>query len=212
MAINLKVLDLSHHNQVNSFQMIRDYGIVGVILKATQGTYMRDPTYPARYEAAKKAGLQVGGYHFPDSSDPAAQLDYFMSYARLDPKEDLGALDYEEDTTRGHTMQIEQARDWLANFEQQFGRKAVFYSGNLVKETLHGPDDFLSAHKLWLPQYSSHPVLPPQWKECWLWQYCDGPATNRSGGPHSVPGITGGGLDCNHYSGLDAELVSSWSA
>lgn len=209
--INLRVLDLSHHNQVTSFGAIKDAGIVGVILKATQGAYMRDSTYPIRYKAAKAAGLLVGAYHFPDSSDPAAQLSYFLDYANLQP-EDLGALDYEEDTTHGRTMQIEQARDWLANFEQQFGRKAVLYSGNLIKETLRDTDDFLSAHKLWLAHYSSHPVCPPQWKDYWLWQYCDGPATNRSGGPCSVKGIAGGGLDCNHYSGVDAELAGSWAS
>jgi GH25 family lysozyme M1 (1,4-beta-N-acetylmuramidase) len=207
--INLKVLDLSHHNQVNSFEMIRDFGIIGVILKATQGTYMRDQTYPARYAAAKKAGLLVGAYHFPDSSDPAAQLEYFLDYANLQP-DDLGALDFEEDTTRGHTMQLDQARYWLANFEQQFGRKAILYSGNLIKETLRGQDDFLSAHKLWLPQYSARPVLPPQWKSYWLWQYTDG-TNNAAGGPQRVSGVTGL-LDCNHYPGLDAELVSSWAS
>ena len=210
--INLKVLDLSHHNTVNSFEMIKDFGIIGVILKATQGTYMRDQTYPARYAAAKKAGLLVGAYHFPDSSNVEAQLNFFLDYAKLGP-DDLGALDYEPDTTHGHTMQLEQARDYLANYEQRMGRKAKFYGGSLIKETFHGEDEFLQSHDLWLCHYGvSHPVLPSQWKAPWLWQYCDSQANNRSGGPGAVPGITGGGLDCNHYPGLDAELVSSWAA
>jgi len=210
MTINLKVLDLSHHNQVNSFTMIADYGIKGVILKATQGTYMKDPTYPARYAAAKAAGLMVGAYHFPDSSSPEAQLNYFLDYAKLDPATDLGALDFEADTTHGRTMLLDQARDWLANFERRFGRKAVLYSGNLIKEQFHGEDPFLSAHKLWLPQYSSHPVLPPQWKSYFLWQYTDG-TNHAAGGPTSVPGVTGL-LDCNTYPGLDAELVRDWTS
>ena len=45
---NPLVLDLSHHNKVASFQMIADYGVRAVILKATQGASYVDPTYAKR--------------------------------------------------------------------------------------------------------------------------------------------------------------------
>lgn len=59
--INRKVLDISHHNDVQSWADIRGAGIVGIIHKATQGTGYADPTCLERALCALNAGLLWGG-------------------------------------------------------------------------------------------------------------------------------------------------------
>lgn len=192
------VLDLSHHNQVNSFEMLVDFGVRGVILKATQGLDYVDPTYALRKSKAEKAGLLVGAYHFATGDDTAKQLDHFLNVAELGAT-NCGALDFEPNT-KGQDMKLPDARDWLENYEVVQGRKAKIYSGDLLKRTLHAPDDFLSSHDLWLAQYGPAPHLPPGWDAYWLWQFSD---------KYPVPGVTGN-VDANTFSGDDAALAASW--
>jgi|SRR5882672_10803730 len=195
-----KVLDLSHHNQVNSFEMLVDFGIRGIILKATQGVDYVDPTYASRKSKAEAVGLLVGAYHFATGDDAAKQLDHFLSVAGLGAQH-CGALDFEPNTTGNkRNMSLDDARDWLQNYEVVVGRKAKFYSGNLVKQELKAPDEFLNSHDLWLAQYGSAPRLPVGWQSTWLWQFSES---------YPVPGVTGN-VDANAFDGTDAELAASW--
>jgi GH25 family lysozyme M1 (1,4-beta-N-acetylmuramidase) len=203
MTINLKVLDISHHNDVTDFKAIYNFGIRGVIHKATQGTKIIDPMYTERKQAALDAGLLWGGYLFADNSDPIAQLDHFLQYANLGPH-DLGALDYEP--WKYGTMSLDQARAFLQEYERVRGSKAVLYSGNLIKETLTHKDDFFGAHRLWLAEYGPIPRLPIAWDKVWLWQF-SGDGINSQG--IKVPGISGE-LDLNSYDGSDDQLKAEW--
>lgn len=205
---NPLVLDLSHHNKIASFQMIFDYGVRGVILKATQGSGYVDPTYAKRKLAAKAAGLAVGAYHFASSGPPDAQLKHFLDVAELEADE-IGALDYEPDLKNGD-MKFSDARDFLANYESQMGRKATLYSGHLLKEKLGTKSDpFLGQHKLWLAQYSARAKLPPGFDRYFLWQYSDG-TSNPTGWNNHVAGVQGL-VDCNHYEGTAEQLLAEWN-
>ena len=59
-----KVLDISHHNDVSSWDDVVAAGIVGVIHKATEGTGYSDPDRATNCANALKAGLAVCTYHF----------------------------------------------------------------------------------------------------------------------------------------------------
>jgi lysozyme len=92
MAINRKVLDLSHYNSISSWKKILGAGIVGIIHKATEGLSYRDPRYLARRQPALNIGLVWGAYHFANASDPIAQVDNFLSVTGVDD-DTLYALD-----------------------------------------------------------------------------------------------------------------------
>jgi GH25 family lysozyme M1 (1,4-beta-N-acetylmuramidase) len=89
------------------------------------------------------------------------------------------------------------------------GRKAVLYSGFLIKEQLDDRiDGFLAAHRLWLAQYGPRPVTPRNWPSAWLWQFTgDGVGPK----PHSIPGIVDTGIDINHFDGDAVKLAAEWS-
>lgn len=214
MSINLKVLDLSHHNDGPhggpiDFAVIATYGIRGVILKSSQGTANVDATYRARFAAARAAGLLVGAYHFADSSDPLGQVSHFLDAAQPDDQT-LVALDFEPNP--GNQMSLAGARSFLHAVEDQLGRKAVLYSGNLIKETLGDElDDFLSEHRLWLAHYRDVPKCPRNWAAPWLHQF-SGDGTNNHG--FVIPGILSAQadkIDMNSYSRSDEDLVTEWA-
>jgi GH25 family lysozyme M1 (1,4-beta-N-acetylmuramidase) len=207
--INLMVVDLYHGDVVTSFADAATSGIRGIIHKATQGTRVADSAYGARRGNAADVGLLWGAYHFATDEDVGAQVGHFLGVARPDPAT-LLALDFEPHSN--HTMRLSQARRFLVMVEQKLGRKAVLYSGNLIKEQLDGKvDAFFGSHRLWLAQYGPIPKVQRSWKKPWLWQYS---ADGIGPGPHKVPGIPGanGQLDLNSYNGTPEQLATEWAS
>ena len=132
-----------------------------------------------------------------------AQVDFFVRIAAPD-KMTLLALDHED-----ARVPLIDAKEFLLRVEYAVGRKAVLYSGFLIKEQLGNRiDSYLAAHRLWLAQYGPRPVTPHDWSRAWLWQFTgDGVGPK----PHSVPGIVDAGIDINHFDGDAVKLAAEWS-
>jgi len=204
--INRKVLDISHHNNVTSWEQVKAAGIVGIIHKATEGTSYTDNQYLPRAKQALNAGLLWGAYHFANNSDVEAQVNQFLRVVGID-NETLYALDW-EDEPNGKTMSRDQAKRFLQLLEERTGRKGVVYSGNRAKEALgKDHDEYFGAHRLWLAQYGSTPQAQVSWDEIWLWQYSDGQVGPQ---PRGCPGVTGY-VDTNSWDFSDDDLRAQWS-
>jgi GH25 family lysozyme M1 (1,4-beta-N-acetylmuramidase) len=207
--IRLTVVDMYHGDRLVSFARAKQAGILGIIHKASEGAGFVDPKYARRRQRARRAGLLWGAYHFGTSDDVAAQVDNFLAAAAPDAQT-LVALDYEENGAA--TMSLEQARQFLIAVEGRLGRKAVLYSGDLIKEQLGDRvDPFFGSHRLWLAEYGPVPRVPPSWSQQWLWQYSgDGIGPE----PRTVPGIpgAGGAIDCNSYEHGAADLAAQWAS
>lgn len=201
------VIDLYHGDVVTSFADARTAGVRGIIHKATTGASGRDDLYHERRRAATDAGLLWGAYHWGTAAPAAQQVDNFLKWAAPD-EGTLVALDLER--TNGNQMTLERAREFLSGIEDRLGRKAVLYSGNLIKEFLGDADDpFFGAHRLWLAQYGSVAKVQRSWAASgwWLWQYAEKVA-NIPG----LPGNAAGELDLDRFGGTDEELAAQWAA
>ncbi|MET3711118.1 GH25 family lysozyme M1 (1,4-beta-N-acetylmuramidase) [Sphingomonas trueperi] len=199
------VVDVYHRSIVRDLAVARAAGVQGIIHKATTGTSGRDELYDDRRIAARKAGLLWGAYHWGTALPPAQQVENFLGWSKPDDRT-LVALDYEP--SPNNQMTLEGAREFLERIQERLGRRAVLYSGHLIKEELGTRiDPFFGAHRLWLAQYSATASVQPSWKSYWLWQYSDGAAT--------VPGIPGDGaghVDQNYYDGPAEQLAAEWAS
>jgi lysozyme len=196
-----KVIDVSHHNTIKDWSAIKNAGIVGVIIKATEGNGWHDPMVNPHYEGAKEAGLLVGFYHFLRSGNQVAAADTFCRIV-MDNTDDYGpylfAADHEDPK-----VSIDHLAEFLERVEENTGKPPIIYSGHVLKEqgggsaTVHG-----DKYKLWLAQYGSKAVLPDQWDSYWLWQYTD---------KGTLPGVEGH-VDLNACSVDDALLRGTWGS
>lgn len=179
------VIDLSHHNDVQSFDALKELGIFGVIHKVSEDTNYTDPTYDTRRQMAADAGLLWGGYHFLRPGDLVAQADWFINAAKPDAHT-LLAADH-EDTA----VSLDDLKAFLLRVEERTGQKAAIYSGHVLKEQVGDTHDaMLAEHRLWLAQYSTTPSWPSNtWESWWLWQFSD---------TGTVTGINGH-VDVNAY-------------
>jgi lysozyme len=196
------VIDLYHRNIVTDFARARAAGVRGIIHKASTGATGRDPRYAERREAARAAGLLWGAYHWGTARAAADQVDNFLAAAAPD-ETTLVALDYP-----ANQMTLDDARDFLDRLHDRLGRRAVLYSGHLIKETLgERADPFFGAHRLWLAQYGPRPAFQASWSRYWLWQYADGIATVPG-----IPGDTAGQVDRNQFGGTPEQLADEWAS
>lgn len=200
------VIDLSHHNNVSSFQMVKDAGVLGVIHKATEGLGFVDSKFDGRRTRAKAAGLFWGAYHFGVRGNVQGQVDHFLDIAQPEAT-DLIVLDFEPNPREG-TMTLAEAESFVTKIHDLTGRFPGLYSGQAFLRAQLGTrtTTVLKNCFLWIARYSSQlPQLPPAFPAFTLWQYTDG---NNGPQPHQVAGV--GRCDRDKFNGDEEGLRRLW--
>ena len=175
--------DLSHHNEDPALVRAREAGLMFVYHKATEGSTVRDPQYPARRAAARKARLPFGAYHFasPDHDDAAVEARAFLEYADPQAGDLVPALDME-------VAGSERLEAWSKRFMAEVLR-LLEQRGLRPKDRLihYGPDDYGPDYPFlrWVPRYNNSNEPPTARFD--IWQFSNG----ELGVPHSFPGLAG---------------------
>lgn len=171
------IIDLSHWNPEPNWTALREGGVVGVILKATEGTDYRDDTFSDRFTGATAAGLGVATYHFLRKGDIVAQMENYLDYVRPDPGDRL-CLDHEEasDGTNASLDELIEAVQYLR--EHMPKCELSIYGGSVLKTQIGGEyiGTLAANTSLWIAHHTS--AAAPTWpKNTWptwsLWQFSD---------------------------------------
>jgi lysozyme len=222
------VVNLSHYDMVQpDFVTMKSDGILGVIHEATYPRSEIDAKYFQRQQAATRAGLLWGAYHYANATDPIRQADHFLSvvsnaWAHADPAARsngiLLVLDFEKNGHYpGGTMRVDQAVAFVERIHERTGKYPGIYSGEYhARTTLSSPKvsaaqkSILAKCWLWLANYSSQPQATSPWDLWHLWQYCgDGRCKlPRSTHPISVANVRK--AERNIFNGSRTALQSFW--
>ena len=174
-------VDISH------YQSITDYGALAkaaefVILKATEGTGYRDPTYVRRIPELRVRGVRVGAYHFASSGSAVAEADAFLAYAKPLPN-DILALDVEAGIlTRLPGQQlVTWCKTWLDHVRAQTGITPHIYMSLSVVQTRDW-SSVARTYPLWLAAYMKSLPKTRWWPKPAIWQHT---STGRIAG---IPG------------------------
>jgi lysozyme len=220
------VVNLSHYDlQRADFEQMKKEGIVAVIHEATYPRFVRDSYYGTRQDAATRAGLLWGAYHFGDATDPIRQAEHFLNVVEsnwrgpaLRPNGVLLVLDFEKNGHYpGGTMRVDQAITFVERIRQRTGRYPGLYCSEYrLHQMLYAPRitaaqrQTLSNCWLWIANYHREPQNTAPWSNWTLWQYtgdgvCDLP---RSAYPKSVANIRK--AERNMFRGNRAALEAFW--
>jgi lysozyme len=201
----IHALDISHYQDVHSFNDVRATGVVGIIQKATEGTSYYDPTYADRMSKALDAGLKWSAYHFLRHGSVANQMDWFCAKSKF-PKGSRACIDYEQQDVTLDDLQ--QAIDEL--IENDPSLQIAIYSGHLLKEQVGAKKyPWLEPHSLWLAQYTTgKPTWPTQiWPTWSLWQFSDKGSVTGISAPVDVNTFNGSKEQCAAWFGPASALV-----
>ena len=220
------VVNLSHYDLMRpDFGQMKREGIVAVIHEASYPRFDRDTYYGARQDAATRAGLLWGAYHYGDATDPIKQAEHFISVVEsqwrgpaLKPAGVLLVLDFEKNGHYpGGTMRVDQAVTFVERIRQRTGRYPGLYCSEYrLRQVLFNPKttaaqrQVLSNCWLWIANYHFEPRNTAPWNRWTLWQYtgdgvCDLP---RASYPKSIANIRK--AERNIFRGDRASLAAFW--
>lgn len=157
-------------------------------IKATEGTYYRNPYFAQQYNGSFGVGMIRGVYHFalPAKSSGTSQADYFVAHGggwSPDGQTLPGALDIEHNPSGATCYGLSPARmvRWIKDFTRRYraltGRDPVIYtSTNWWAQCTGNSSAFGATSPLWLPRYAANPGAPPAgWWTYSFWQHTNSP-------------------------------------
>jgi lysozyme len=220
------VVNLSHYDLMRpDFAAMKAQGIVGVIHEASYPRYVRDSYYGTRQNAATRAGLLWGAYHFADATDPIRQAEFFLNTVSsqwrgpgINPSGVLLVLDFEKNGHYpGGSMRVDQAVTFVERIHQRTGRYPGLYCSEYrLRQMLYGPKVTAAQRRvlancwLWIANYHFEPRNTAPWGHWTMWQYtgdgvCDLP---RASYPKSIANIKR--AERNIFRGNDAAVQAFW--
>ncbi|WP_405998537.1 lysozyme [Streptomyces sp. NBC_00829] len=177
-------VDVSSHQGNVNWSALWTSGVKWAYVKATEGTYYKNPYFTQQYTGSYNVGMIRGTYHFatPDTTTGTAQADYFVDNGggwSRDGKTLPGALDIEwnpyGDACFGKTpsAMVTWIRDFLTRYKARTGRDAVIYTATTWWSQCTGNyAGFGASNPLWIARYDTTPgTLPAGWGVHTLWQY-----------------------------------------
>lgn len=220
------VVNLSHYDLMHpDFVGMKAQGIVAVIHEVTYPRFERDAYYGTRQNAATRAGLLWGAYHFGDATDPIRQAEHFLNVVSSNwrgpspqPNGVLLVLDFERNGHYpGGTMRVDQAVTFVERIRQRTGHYPGLYgSEHRLRQVLSSPKVTAAQRQaltncwLWIANYHREPQNTAPWSHWTLWQYtgdgvCDLP---RSAYPKSIANIRK--AERNIFRGNPAAVEAFW--
>lgn len=222
------VLSLSHYDeQAMDFGTLQRGGVDGIIHEATYPPFVRDAKYGARQNAAVRAGIHWGSYHFGNGTDGRKQADHYLDFVSSKWAESSGAakaagvllvLDAEHNTHYpGGSMNAQQAMRFVERVHERTGIYPGLYSNEHWAHRLVGGADAkakatLGKCWLWIANYHYEPKIPSLWSRWTFWQYtgdgtCELP---RGAFPTGVAGLRK--VERTIFGSNRAAMRSFWAA
>ena len=157
--------DISHYQGSFVPSTYKGAGEDFVILKATESTTYKDPTFNSRWKACRDADLPRGAYHFArPSSGAAAQADYFIAVLQAQgfTTDDTWALDMEDAGGQGASTLVSWSETFCDKVAAALGGPGLFYSYlPFIRDTMGNPGRVPGGCLAWVARYASSPYQDP---------------------------------------------------
>lgn len=198
-------VDVSHYQGTIDWEQLAAQNIQFAFIKATEGSGTEDECFAANWDAARKAGIHVGAYHFfsfDSLADTQAQNFIHVVPAEEDALPPVIDLEFYRSEDLPEVSEVQESlRLMLALLEKHYGKTPIIYTtDDYYKRYLEDAD---LTYTLWIRSIFSRPAgaLSDSWR---FWQY------NPRG---LLEGYTGAEkfIDLNVYRGSKEEFIREFS-
>lgn len=186
-----KVIDVSHHEDVTSWDKVKASGVDGVIIRAGFGKNNIDETFKPFIEGAHAAGLKVGIFWFSYAysvvmARKEAEYCYnvIKKYKKMIQLPVFFDWEYESmkyakkhDVITGHTLIRDMTRAFMSYMIGKGFRSGWYTNEDYQKQGLYKDSDYDKKYIKWYARYTSEKQT-----DCDIWQYTE---TGK------IPGIIG---------------------
>lgn len=163
-------IDISRHQgKLRWKEIALNHRLQFIFVKASEGLYLKDPSYDRNISNARRLGIKVGAYHFLTKDSGTMQFANFARHINVDSLDLLPVLDCEDDGTLGWSRnEIQTAvKAFSLACQARYGAKPIIYCSESYYKDYLSPD--FDDYKLFIASYSGIPVLPGKTKYL-LWQ------------------------------------------
>lgn len=131
------------------------------IVKATEGSWYRNPKMTAQLECARQRGKKIGVYHYASGADANAEADYFVSSIGGYRGQALLALDFEMGGNRAY---YGDAGGWIRTFVNRVHATTGVWPVIYIPESGVGkiPSDVRANCAIWPAAYAT--MNPTGWQ------------------------------------------------
>ncbi|MFC4808871.1 GH25 family lysozyme [Paenibacillus sp. GCM10023250] len=182
-ASNVKIIDVSHHQSDRGaidWAAVREDGVAGAFIKASEGGSGRDKAFAANAAGAAAAGLKVGFYHYahPELNAPKAEAANFVRAVEGRKADFPHVLDVEGEAKQiGAEKLTAWCAEWLQEVERLAGHPVMIYTGASFARSNLG--QALGKWPLWVAHYDTDtPMANPTWAQWAVFQYTSEGAVN----------------------------------
>lgn len=173
-ASNVKVIDVSHHQDKIDWKKVKADGVQGAFIKATEGGNMIDLKLSSNAQGAHDTGLKVGFYHFahPEKNAPETEAANFFRNVKQYKADFPHVLDIEGEAAAGVGADKLTAWcvKWLQEVEKLTGHPAMVYTGASFAKSYLGKA--LAGWPLWVAHYDvDTPMANSTWGKWSAFQY-----------------------------------------
>ena len=157
---DLHGIDVSHHNgridweQVAKMPLNDDLKISFAFIKATEGATHLDRQFERNWQAAKKAGISRGAYHFyyPHTHSDL-QAESFINRVKLQNGDLPPVLDVETEHNQKPDLIVRGIANWLKIIEKHYGQRPIIYTNyNFYNRYIKAN---FANYPVWIADYSN---------------------------------------------------------
>ncbi|REE68672.1 lysozyme [Paenibacillus taihuensis] len=172
-SANVKIIDVSHHQNVIDWGKVRADGVEGAFIKATDGRLGVDSNFSSNATDARAAGLPVGFYHFghPEVNNAIAEAKHFAETVRGFESQFPHVLDVEGDAGKLKSAELTKwCIAWLTEVQRLTGHRTMIYTSASFARTSLGKD--LGRWPLWIAHFGVNtPMDNGTWNTWAVFQY-----------------------------------------
>ncbi len=173
-------IDVSYWNgyiSTTQYSMMKNqYGIKGVVVKLTEGTYYINPYAESQIRNAQSAGLVVSVYHFSrytTSEEAIQEANYFVNYMKkLKLNSSTIAVNDAEATELLQGNVTENSKSFINQVKAHGYNYSLLYTGkNWLNSGYIDPNQF-GYKNIWVAQYPFYPAADSIWNQeygSWQW-------------------------------------------
>lgn len=175
-------IDVSSHNgyiSTENYQAMKQYGITGVVVKATQSTWYTNPYFESQVKNALAAGFKVSVYHYAEYTDwdmAQKEASYFANYVKSIglPQSVQMVIDIEEGKMKNGWLSFNT--DYFKGKLNQLGYQNVMYYASkswfgTSEGTMLNPSK-IGAQNMWVAQYPYSVSSNMNWNSAYsAWQW-----------------------------------------
>ncbi len=172
-------IDVSRYQQRVDWRRVKamevgNIRIMFAFIKATEGSWLKDPQFERNWENAREAGIIRGAYHyFLPHISPKDQAAKFIKTVRLRSGDLPPVVDVEE--TRGMSKaQIQKyTKEFLNLLEKQYNVRPILYTNrDFYKRYFANHEDF-KGYRFWIAHFHVTSFDMPGDENWHFWQHSD---------------------------------------